>query len=408
MKKDIIKMFNLQGLILDKMEIMETKGEDNKVVLHCRSPRVYAHCPKCDNPTKKVHQYKTRIINHSTANGQNVFIHLRIRRFKCRKCVKAFTEKIPGINKEKSSNNFKKEMLPWLQRNSFNYISGVFNVSPTTLNRYVLDINSNYEINWEELKTTRLGLDEHSFRKRNLVGTITDLDNHKLLSILKTDRIKDIENYFINIPIKQRNNIKEVCIDLKWGYKLVIEKCFKNALVIADRFHVEQLVKRALDEIRTIIQNEARGSKGHLKKLLLTNYDLLDYHEKAKLDLVWEKYEKWPVLKQSWLIKEKIIDLYRSNNYSEAEKKMNHILMLIETSNYSHYLSVLGKTLKRWKKPILNYFISRTTNGFTEGCHTKIKLMKRVSYGFRNIDNYIAKMTLAFIPLFWIINHHTL
>lgn len=404
MKKDIIKMFSLQGLLLDKMTTEESEG----IMLHCRSPRVYAHCPNCNSPTKKIYQYKKRKINHSRANNQNVFLCLRVRRFKCRKCTKVFTEKIPGISRERSSSNFKKEMFSWLQKNSFNYISEVFRVSPATLNRYVLDTNNNYEINWEELKTTRLGLDEHSFRKRNLVGTITDLDNHNLLAILKTDKIRDIEKYFNNIPKKQRDNIKEVCIDLKWGYKSVIERCFKDASAVADRFHVEQLVKKALDEIRTVIQNEARGSKGHLKKLLSTNYDLLNYYEKAKLDLVWEKYEKWPILKEAWLIKEKIIDLYRSNNYQEAEKKMKHILMLIETSGYSHYLTVLGKTLKKWRKPILNYFINRTTNGFTEGCHTKIKLMKRVSYGFRNIDNYIAKMMLAFIPLFWIINHHTI
>nr|MDA3839637.1 transposase [Patescibacteria group bacterium] len=55
----------------------------------------------------------------------------------------------------------------------------------------------------------------------------------------------------------------------------------------------------------------------------------------------------------------------------------------------------------------LNYFENKTTNGFTEGCHTKIKMIKRVSFGFRNIDNYIAKMTLAFLPLSFILNYHT-
>jgi len=65
------------------------------------------------------------------------------------------------------------------------------------------------------------------------------------------------------------------------------------------------------------------------------------------------------------------------------------------------------KTLKEWKNEILNYFDNKTINGFTEGCHTKIKMLKRVSFGFRNINNYIAKMTLAFLPLLWIINYHT-
>ncbi|OIO46766.1 MAG: hypothetical protein AUJ28_00585 [Parcubacteria group bacterium CG1_02_37_51] len=81
--------------------------------------------------------------------------------------------------------------------------------------------------------------------------------------------------------------------------------------------------------------------------------------------------------------------------------------MLLETSDSSCYLATMRGTLKKWKKPILNYFEHKTTNGFTEGCHTKIKLIKRVSYGFRNIDTYIAKMTLAFLPLIWILNYHT-
>ncbi len=91
--------------------------------------------------------------------------------------------------------------------------------------------------------------------------------------------------------------------------------------------------------------------------------------------------------------------MYRSHSQEEAEKRYNHIMMLLETPEYSRYLETLKRTLKKWKIPILNYFKNRTTNGLTEGCHTKIKMIKRISYGFKNIDNYIAKATLAFLPL---------
>ncbi len=47
--------------------------------------------------------------------------------------------------------------------------------------------------------------------------------------------------------------------------------------------------------------------------------------------------------------------------------------MLLETPEYSRYLETLKRTLKKWKMPILNYFKNRTTNGFTDGCHTKLK-----------------------------------
>ncbi len=38
------------------------------------------------------------------------------------------------------------------------------------------------------------------------------------------------------------------------------------------------------------------------------------------------------------------------------------------------------------------------TNGYIEGCHTKMKSQKRQSYGFRNRDRYRRKMLLGFRP----------
>lgn len=53
-------------------------------------------------------------------------------------------------------------------------------------------------------------------------------------------------------------------------------------------------------------------------------------------------------------------------------------------------------TLKRWREPILNYFDNKTTNAYTEGCNTKVKMLKRISFGLRNVEVYVGKMMLAF------------
>ena len=65
-------------------------------------------------------------------------------------------------------------------------------------------------------------------------------------------------------------------------------------------------------------------------------------------------------------------------------------------------LREMRDTLKRWKPYILNFFANRTTNAFIEGCHNKIKLIKRMSYGFRNFNNYVLKITLAFAPFLFL------
>lgn len=400
-------MFNLQGLLVDKVECLENK---NMAVLHCRNPRTHARCPVCGSSTNKIHQYHFRRIKHDRLNDKQIILKLKVRRFKCRKCKKIFSEKIEGIDRKNSSFNFRTEVISWLQRNSFNYIGQRFQMSGSTLNRYVLSVSNCWLIDWNKIEVTKLGIDEHSFRGKNMVITITDISNHKLLAILKTDRQKALIEFLNSIPKLAKDRIKEVAMDLKQSYKTAVKQCLPNADIVADRYHVETLMNRMVDDVRAVVQEEYAGRKGQLKKILTANYYLLNDYEKKKLDLIWKKYERYPVLKQAWLIKEKVVNFYHLNNREKAEKKFKYITMLFETIDNNRYMETTKRTWKNWKEQILNYFENGTTNGFTEGCHTKIKMMKRVSFGFRNINNYIAKMMLAFVPLLTVTNyliHHT-
>ena len=400
-------MFNLQGLLVDKVECQEEK---KLLVIHCRNPRTHAHCPVCASSTNKIHQYHFRNIKHDRLGEKQIVLCLKARRFQCRKCRKIFSEKIAGIDRKKSSLNFRTEVISWLQRNSFHYIGERFKMSGSTLNRYVLSMSDCWLIDWNNIVVTTLGIDEHSFRGKHLVITITDISHHKLLAILKTDRQGALIEFLNSIPKKAKDSIKEVAMDLKQGYKTVIQQSLPKAAIVADRFHVETLANRMVDEIRAVVQEEYLGRKSQLKKLLLTPYHGLDEREKKKLELVWKKYERYPVLKQAWLIKEKIIHFYQLRDDEHAQEQFKYITMLFETANQNCYLETTKRTWKNWREEILNYFKNRTTNGFTEGCHTKIKMMKRVSFGFRNINNYIAKMMLAFAPLVAVTSyliHHT-
>lgn len=397
-------MLNLQGILIDRVEVLDKEQE---ILVHCRSPRLMTTCPDCGRSTKKVHQRSIRKVKHGVMNYRQIILFLAVRRFKCKQCQKVFTESFPGISRDKTSANLKIEMLDWLRRNSFNFIGEQFKISPSTLVRYLLKMNGDISIDWATANITKLGIDEHSFRGKYLIITITDLSNKKLLAILKSDNQATLAQFIAQIPSKYRNRINEVCTDLRSSYRPVIEKMLPQAILTADRFHVGLLARRALDDIRTIVQDEASGSRINLKKILWKNGDQLNENEQVKLATIFKKYENFPVLKEAYIIKEQIIQMYYTHSEEEALKRFKNIIMLLETSSDSCYLATMRRTLKKWKIPILNYFKYRTTNGFTEGCHTKIKMMKRVSYGFKNIDNYIAKMTLAFLPLIWILNYHT-
>jgi transposase len=51
-------------------------------------------------------------------------------------------------------------------------------------------------------------------------------------------------------------------------------------------------------------------------------------------------------------------------------------------------LKTLGETLDRWKDEIGRMFRFSRTNGITEGFHTKMEMLSRRAFGFRNFANY--------------------
>ena len=55
--------------------------------------------------------------------------------------------------------------------------------------------------------------------------------------------------------------------------------------------------------------------------------------------------------------------------------------------------------LKNWKPYILNAFDCPYSNGFTEGCNNGIKTLKRIAFGFRNFQNFRARILLAANPV---------
>ena len=58
-----------------------------------------------------------------------------------------------------------------------------------------------------------------------------------------------------------------------------------------------------------------------------------------------------------------------------------------------------AKTMMNWLTGILNSFTTTITNGFTEGCNNKIKVLKRNAYGFRNFKRFFAIVFYICLPI---------
>ena len=394
MKKDIINCFNLKGLILDKLESNEN------IFLHVRNPKNNFCCTKCERNIKTVYDQKTRTILHGVYGDKKVLLVLKIRRFKCKHCQYVFTEQSPnGVSRKRYDEHFANEAVKHLSTSNFKETSKRYQVSAPVLISMLKDKRKTETLPDGDII---LNVDEHSFSGRDLKITIGEPRHKKVLDVLQDDRQVTLRRYFKSMPDEAKSRVKEVCIDMKPSYLNVIEEVLPDAKIVVDRFHVVKEMIRQVDDIRKILQvNGCIGDKRINKFLFSKNKEDLSLAETEKLKGIFERNKKFSTLHDSYFVKEKVRDMYNSRNIKQAEKKLDILLSQLEQYEVGK-LKEMRNTLIRWKPYILNLFESRTTNGFIEGCHNKIKLVKRMSYGFRNFENYVLKITLAFAPFLFI------
>jgi transposase len=337
---------------------------------------------------------------HGIYDDKKVLLIWKSRRFKCKHCQFVFTEPRPvGISRKRYDEHFADETVKHLATSNFMETSKKYQVSAPVLINILRERKQTEQLPEGELI---LNVDEHSFSGRDLKITIGEINNKKILAVLVNDRQTTLRQYFKLMPGEAKSRVKEVCIDMKTSYLTVIEEMLPEAKVVLDRFHVVREMVRQVEELRKIMQTKGRiGDKRINRFLLARNREDLSLLEQRRLKVIFENNKKFPALQNAYFVKEKVREIYRARNKKEAERKFDMLISQLEQFEVGK-IREMRDTLKRWKPYILNFFESRTTNAFIEGCHNKIKLIKRMSYGFRNFNNYVLKITLAFAPFLFL------
>ena len=76
-----------------------------------------------------------------------------------------------------------------------------------------------------------------------------------------------------------------------------------------------------------------------------------------------------------------------SPNSQVAEELLADWIYRAESSHLPEFLDCT-RAIHNWGQLILNSFIVPFTNGYTEGCNNKTKVLKRVCYGLRNFHRF--------------------
>lgn len=399
-------------------EVIEVK-EEEKIVVTLKSKIKKYRCPTCNQYTSSVHdRLKPIKIKYLKLAERGTELLLIKRRFICHKCKIKFTEEM-NLNGKKSeiSNKLKikirKELMDY--NLSLTWIAKTNGVSDMTVRRELLEATSTYP-NRLRLLPSMISFDEFKAdtNEGKYAFVINDLLHKKTLDILPSRKKEDLTNYFTGV--ENRSSVQYIVSDMYEPYLLVQQIMFPKALFCADRFHYTRHVMDAVDKIRKRLQEEF-GYKSKEYNLLKNkkNVSLLRKYSNDINWYVWTKRYKngrmidiMPItireelfslssdLKEGYYLKELFLDIVRHGTYENAERQFLVWIKFCKESKIEEFI-VASNTISNWLPYIVNSFIERRlSQGFTEGRNNKIKVIKRIGYGFKNFKFFRLRLLYIF------------
>ena len=343
-------------------------------------------CPCCGKITDKIHDYREQVIKDIPAFGKHLFIHLKKRRYCC-SCGKRFAEKNDFLPRyHRMTNRLSAYIIDKLRSEvSFSSIAREVNLSVSTVIR-VFDMVSYLP----KKLPTALSIDEF---KGNTGGEkyqciLTDPVNKIVLDILPKRNETYLTHYFHHFDKSVRNKVNFFVSDMWKPYSNISSVWFKNAIQIVDKYHWIRQVIWAFESVRK--EEQKKFSKSHRRyfkksrQLLLKRFNYLSDEQKQQVNIML--YAS-PILSNAHFYKEDFLNILDCKDRISAQKAMSHWINSASNCGIPQ-IQKCAKTMVNWLTGILNSFTSNITNGFTEGCNNKIKVLKRNAYGYTNFNRF--------------------
>jgi len=374
---------------LPELRILRQKELEDRLEVTVIYRRDKVNCPRCGKVTNKEHDRRQQGKRDRGLRDKAVLLILVKRRFRCYCCGKVFTEsdKVFGARR-RSSHRFREYLGREALHQTVRRVAHKERVGEGLVRSCVAEeIRKVLEARGAKETPEFMGLDEFSVRRRHLYHTaICDLVGGGVMEVVEGQGKQKIEEYLGKLLEPER--VKAVTMDMHEPFRQAVQMCLPQAKVVVDKFHVVRHINEAVDRVRS--RNQGSNVRGKRRDLFGSRYTLLKGAEKLadwereKLSLLFSRY---PEVKRAWVLKESFRAWYRETDRSRAEELLRLLEERIANDSLYEFKKLLG-TFTNWRGEILNYFDYRITNGFVEGKNNRIKTIKRMAYGYRNMDNF--------------------
>ena len=394
-------------------------------------------CPHCKGKVYADGYGRTTLKDMPVRYGMAQELTFLSHRYECTRCGKKFTEDIPLRH---SGTKVTDRAARWIQamlryKVSIRSIQKLTGIHWETIRNLHLEImESTLEQHMAELKESGyrpkfLAVDEFAIRKGHTYATcVMDLETGEVLWVGEGRSKDDFERFFAETEPDFLTDVMAVAMDMNASYHLLVEKHLPWAQIVYDRYHMQaqfgkdvlgvvrlaeakthkerslaakKTVSHLQGEDRKHAKEEARQEQSQysqIKRLrwtLLTKADSLSELRAAHLAEILDSHSNLAVC---YAMKEEMCSLFDLRDPVEAEIGWKKWFSAAKESGIPALVRFAELKEKRIDGLIAHATYPIST-GKIEGFNNKIKVAKRLAYGYRDNHFFFTLVRFLSIPL---------
>jgi transposase len=238
------------------------------------------------------------------------------------------------------------------------------------------------------------------FAKRREPQFVTNLICPKEGKVISNALGRDseaLEECLLKLTDEQLESVKDFAVDMHEPFLAVIRTECKNAQIAVDRFHLIQKVNEAFDKVRRSEFDKARKQKNefvkdmlepHRRFILVSREKDLSLKETKLLEKLRETNKE---IHTAMLLVEYFHKALDKGSVESFRKALRAWYLVVRESKLKPFLK-LCKLIRKYRTEIENYIESGLTTGVAEGINNKIKVLKRMGYGYTNKKSFPRKI----------------
>ena len=395
----ITKALNLPEYKITEI-ISETKEE-----IHIRIEPYKRKKAKCGGCGAKhgicPHSQEEVVVQDKPISDLKVYLHVIKRFYRCPADGRIYVEKVDWLKKWSRVTKRLAEQVGRLTAITTNQEAGWY---------LKLDDETVYRIDKEILEeqykaklipppaALNISVDEVSYKKyHRYLTNVVDTDERAVIWNDRGRKTEVLDRYYEGIGEDNCKRIESVALDGARTYIASTNKYAVNATIVYDKFHIMQKLNWAVDMTRKQELRKARKEDNNelvdlincrQRFILLKKKSNLTDNQAHYLQKLCEINE--PIYK-AMLLKESFLRVY---DYESPEEAQGYLEAWIKDALSSAVptFRIIAESFRDKLQYIINWFRKKISSAISEGINNKIKRLKRMAYGYKDVEYFRLKI----------------